>query len=90
MVKDETVVGLQPETAVGHAPARVGPLSAMAAALHDLVQPRTREKTTTSAETEQARRPEPGPGASRSPMEAGITGGFSLLMHDSHARKRRY
>ena len=89
-MKEETVVGLQPETVGGHAPTRVGPLSAMAAALHDLVHPRTRKKTTTSAETEQARRPEPGPGASRSPMETGITGGFSLLMDDSHARKRRY
>ncbi len=89
-MKDEAVVGLQPETVGGHASTRVGPLSAMAAALHYLVHPRTRKKTTASAETEQARRQEPGPAPSRSPMEAGITGGFSLLMDDSHARKRRY
>jgi hypothetical protein len=90
-VKDEAVVGLQPETVGGHASTRVGPISAIAAALHYLVHPRTRKKTTAdaSAETERGRRPEHGPGAARSPMEAGITGGFSLLMDNPGARKRR-
>lgn len=86
-MKNEAVVGLRPETVGAHAPARVGPLSAMATALHYLFHPLTREKTATPAETEQARRPEPG--ATRFPMEAGITGGFSLLMDGSHARGRR-
>ncbi len=91
-VKDETVAGLQPETVGGHASTRVGPISAIAAALHYLVHPRTRKKSAveTHAETERSREPDRGPGTLGSPMEAGITGGFSLLMDNSHARKRRY
>jgi hypothetical protein len=90
-VKDEVVVGLQPETVGGQAPTRVGPISAIGAALHYLVYPRAGKKTTAEAhaETGRAGRPERDPGASRFPMEAGITGGFSLLMDNSHARKRR-
>jgi hypothetical protein len=90
-VKDETVVGLQSETVGGHASTRGGPISAIAAALHYLVHPRARKKSAveTRAETERSREPERSLGVSRSPMEAGITGGFSLLMDNSHARKRR-
>ena len=91
MVKDEAVVGLQPGAAGGHASTRVGPISAMAAVLHSLVHPRTRKRLAAGAgaETEQSRKPVHGPGASRSPMDAGITGGFSLLTDNSHARKQR-
>jgi hypothetical protein len=90
-VKDEAVVGLQPETLGGHASTRVGPISAIAAALHFLVHPRTRKNAMAeaSAEPEQTRRPERDRGAYRSPMETGITGGFSLLMDNSNTRKRR-
>ncbi len=91
MVKDEPVVGLQPETVGAHAPVRSGPISAIAAALHYLVHPRMRERVATEAstETEQTSRPQRARSAYRSPMEAGITGGFSLLVGDPNARKRR-
>jgi hypothetical protein len=89
-VKQEPVTGLQPETVGAHAPMRLGPISALAAALHLLVHPRAREKLAeASTETEQTRNAERDRGAYRSPMEAGITGGFTLLMDDPHARKRR-
>ena len=88
-IKDEVVVGLQPETVGGQASTRLGPISAIAAALNDLVRPRTRKKTATFADTEQARRQVRVPRASRSPMDAGITGGFSMLMDNPRARKRR-
>lgn len=87
-VKDEAIVGLQPETVSGHASTRVGPISAMAAALRYLVHPRTRTTAKANAETEQTRNPERGPRMARSPMDAGITGGFSLLIDNSKARKR--
>jgi len=91
MVKDEVVVGLQPESVGGHAAMRVGPISAIAAALHFLAHPRTRKSAAveTSAEPEPTRKPERDRTAYRSPMEAGITGGFSLLMDNPNARKRR-
>jgi hypothetical protein len=88
-IKEEAVVGLQPETVGDQASTRLGLISAIAATLNDLVRPRMRKKTATFAETEQARRPERVPGASRSPMDAGITGGFSMLMDNPRARKRR-
>ena len=88
-MKDEAVVGLQPETVGGHAPTRLGPISAIAAALHFLVHPRTRQSAAAEASAERPRRPERDRGAYRSPFEAGITGGFSLMMNDPHARRRR-
>jgi hypothetical protein len=90
-VKDEAVVGLQPETVGTHASTRLGPISAIAAALHFLVHPRRRKSAAAEAgvEAERTRRPERDHSAYRSPMEAGITGGFSLLMNDPQARKRR-
>jgi hypothetical protein len=90
-VKDDAVVGLQPETVGGHAPRRLGSISTIAGALHHLLHPRTRkrEAAETSATIEQTRRPERDRSAYRSPMEAGITGGFSLLMDNSGRRKRR-
>ena len=90
-VKDEAVAGLQPEAVGAHASTRLGPISTIAAALHFLVHTRTGKRTAAEAraETDQSRRPERDRGAYRSPMEAGITGGFSLLMDDPGARKRR-
>ena len=90
-IEGEPIVGLQPETVGGHSSTRVGPISAISAVLHYLVHPRARKKTAaeTRAETEQTRKPERGPGMARSPMDAGITGGFSLLMDNSQTRKRR-
>ncbi|MBA2711953.1 MAG: hypothetical protein H0U55_00130 [Rubrobacteraceae bacterium] len=90
-VKDEAVVVLQPETVGGHASTRVGPISVISAALHNLIHPLTHGKTAVEVrpETERARGEERGLGSTRSPMEAGITGGFSLLMDNPHARKRR-
>ena len=90
-VENEAVVGLQPETAGGYAATRSGPISVLSAALHYLTHPITRGKTAVEvrSETERTRSPERGLGASRSPMDAGITGGFSLLMDNPNARKRR-
>jgi hypothetical protein len=90
-VKQEPVTALQPETAGAHAPTRSGPISAIVAAFHFLVHPRTRERVATgaSAETGQASRPQRDRDAYRSPMEAGITGGFSLLMGNPKSSKRR-
>ena len=90
-VKDEGVVGLQTETVGVRAPTRVGPISVIAAALRFLVPPRTRKRTVAKASAESGRtgRPERDRGAYGSPMEAGITGGFSLLMDSPNARKRR-
>jgi hypothetical protein len=88
-VKDEAVVGLQSEMAGGHAPMRVGPISAIAAALRFLAHPRARKSAAVEASAERPRRPERDRSAYRSPMETGITGGFSLLMNEPHARKRR-
>ena len=90
-IEGESIVGLQPGAAGGHASTRLGPISAIAAAFHYLVHPRLHKKTATDALAEpgQRRRPERGSRMSRSPMEAGITGGFSLLMDNPHARKRR-
>ena len=90
-IKGEGLVGLQPEAIGGHASTRVGPISFVGAALHNLVHPRLHRKTAAeaSAETGRDRKPEHGHGAARSPLGAGITGGFSLLMDNSRARKRR-
>jgi len=87
-VKDEMVVGLQSETMGVQAPTRVGPI---AAALQFLIHPLARKRTVADASTESGRtgRPERDRSTYRSPMEAGITGGFSLLMDSPNARKRR-
>jgi len=89
--KKEALVGLQPEMAGAHAPTRSGPISAIVAALHFLDRPWMRERVATEAstETEQTSRPQRDRRTYRSPMEAGITGGFSLLMGDSNSHKRR-
>jgi hypothetical protein len=89
MVKDEAVVGLQTGTAGGHVSTRSGALSAIASALHFLVYPRKKAAVEASALTGRTGRPERDRGVYRSPMEAGITGGFSLLMDSSNSRKRR-
>jgi hypothetical protein len=89
MVRQEAVTGLQPETIEVQAPTRGRLTASIAAALHFLTHPRTREKVETDAESRRSRNPERTPYSSRSPMEAGITGGFSLLMDNPHARNRR-
>ncbi len=85
----ELIVGSQSEMVGGHASTRVGPISAISAVFHYLIHPRTRKETAaeTRAETERSREQERG--AMRSPMDAGITGGFSLLMGTPGPRKRR-
>jgi hypothetical protein len=90
-VKEEPVAGLQSGIVGAHAPSRSGPISTIAAALRVLVHPRTSKATAAeaSAEAGRRRRPERDRSAYRSPMEAGITGGFSLLMGNPGARKRR-
>ena len=88
-VEGEAAVGLQPETVGGHASRGIGKISAIGAALHNLVRLRTRKKAAAeaSAETERVRRS--AHSLSRSPMEAGITGGFSLFLDNPNARRRR-
>ena len=88
-VKGEAPVGIQVEAAGGHASQGIGPISTIGAALHNLVRLRTRKKISAEAidEPEQARRP--GHSVSRSPMDAGITGGLSLFLDKPTARKRR-
>jgi hypothetical protein len=88
-LKGEAAVGIQPETVCGHAPQEIGPISTIGDALHNLVRPRTRKKISaeTSAETGRARRP--GQGMARSPMDAGITRGLSLVLDHPNARRRR-
>jgi hypothetical protein len=91
IVEEEAVAGLQTETVGAQASTRLGPISTIAAALRLLVHPRTSEATAAeaSAETERTSRPERDRSSYRSPVEAGITGGFSLLMDNPGARKRR-
>jgi hypothetical protein len=86
-VQGEAAVGLQAETVGGHASQGIGGISAIGAALHNLVRPRTRKEISAeaSAETERPR----GPGMARSPMDAGITGGLSLFLDNPNVRRRR-
>jgi len=88
-VKGEAAVGSQPETVGAHASQGIGPISAIGAALHNLIRLRTRKKISAEAigEPEQVRRP--GHSVSRSPMDAGITGGISLFLDKPNARRRR-
>jgi hypothetical protein len=88
-MKGETAVRIQAEAAGGHASQGIGKISAIGAALHNLIRLRTRKKIAAeaSAETERVRRP--GQGMARSPMDAGITRGLSLFLDDPHARRRR-
>jgi hypothetical protein len=88
-VKGEAAVGIHAEAAGGHAPQGTGQLSAIGAALRNLVGLRTRKKIAAeaSAETERVRRP--GQGMARSPMDAGITRGLSLFLDDPNARRKR-
>lgn len=86
----EGIIGLQPEAVGGHASTRVGPISLVGAAVHRLFHLRLHRETVAevSEETGGERKPQRGPAMSRSPMDAGLTGGFSLLMDPHHARKR--
>ena len=81
-VKGEAPVGIQVEAAGGHASQGIGPISTIGAALHNLVRLRTRKKISAEAS-------DPGHSVSRSPMDAGITGGLSLFLHKPSAHKRR-
>ena len=89
LAKGEAAVGVQAEAAAGQASQGIGKISAIGAALHNLVRLRTRKKIAAeaSAETEQVRRP--GQGMARSPMDAGITRGLSLFLDNPNARRRR-
>lgn len=90
-VENQAVVGFQPEIAGGHAASRGGSISVLSVALRYLTHPLTRGKTAVEvrSEIQRGRSPERGLGPSRSPMDAGIIGGFSLLMDNPNARKRR-
>jgi hypothetical protein len=89
-IEGEGVVGSQLQAVGGHVSTRVGPISAIGAALHYLIHPRTRKKVAAEAhvETERTRKPGRGPTMSRSPMDAGITGGLSLFLDNPNGRRR--
>jgi hypothetical protein len=86
-VKGETAVGIQAEAAGGHAPQGIGQLSAIGAALRNLVRLRTHNKLAAeaSAETEWVRRR----GHGEIPMDAGITRRLSLFLDNPNARRKR-
>ena len=86
-LKGETAVGIQAEAAGAHAPQGIGQLSAIGAALRNLVRPRTRKKIAAEASAEPVSRP--GQGMARSPMDAGISGGLSLFLDNPNARRKR-
>ena len=84
-VESEATVGLRPETVGDH----TGKISAIGAALHNLILPRTRKKIAAEASAETERVGRPGLSVSRAPMDAGITGGLSMFLDNPNARKRR-
>src|SRR5215212_4159773 len=86
-IKGEGVVASQLQPVSGHAPTRVGPISAMGAVLHYLIHPRTRKEF--ASETRRTRKPGRGPTMSGSPMDVGITGGLSLFLDSPNTRRRR-
>jgi hypothetical protein len=88
-LKGETAVRTQAEVAGGHASQGIGKISAIGAALHNLVRPRTRKKIAAEASAESERVRRPGQGMARSPMDAGITRGLSLFLDNPNARRRR-
>jgi hypothetical protein len=88
-VKGEAPVGIQAEAAGGHASQGIGPISTIGAALHNLVRLRTRKKISAEAIDEPEHVRKPGHSVSRSPLEAGITGGLSLFLDKPNTRKRR-
>jgi hypothetical protein len=89
MLKGETAVGIQAEAAGGHASQGIGKISAIGAALHNLVRLRTRKKIAAEASAETERVRAPGEGMARSPMDAGITRGLSLFLDNPNARRQR-
>ena len=88
-VKPEAVVDLKPETMEARAPTRGRLTSAVAAALYFLAHPLTRERVEADAGSGRSRGPKRAPYDPRSTMDAGITGGFSLLMGSQLPRHRR-
>jgi len=90
-IKDEGVIGSQVQAVGGNTSRRVGPISAMGAALHYLIHPRTRKKVAAEAhvETERTRGPRRGTTMPGSPLDAGITGGLSLFFGNPNGRRRR-
>jgi len=87
--RPEAVVTLQPETMEARAPTRGRLTSAVAATLYFLAHPLTRERVEADAGSGRSREPERAPYNPRSTMDAGITGGFSLLMGSQPPRHRR-
>ena len=85
--KPEAMVGLRPETMEAQAPRKGRPTSAVAAVLCFLVHPLTRERA--GADAGRSRKPERAPYDPRSTVDAGITGGFSLLTGGPPSRHRR-
>lgn len=85
-IEGKAAVGLQPGTVGGQASQEIGKISAIVAALHDLVRPRTRKKVAVEARAERVRRPPHS--VSRSPLDAGITGGLSLFLDNPNPRRR--
>jgi hypothetical protein len=90
MIKGEGIVGAQLQAVGGHASTRVGPISAIGAALHYLIHPRKRKKIAAEAlvEAERTRKPGRGPTMSGSPLDAGLTGGLSLFLDNPNGRRR--
>jgi hypothetical protein len=90
-IKGEGIVGSQLQAVGGHASTRVGPISAIGAALHYQINPRTRKKSAAEAhvETERARQPRRGTTMPGSPLDAGITGGLSLYFDNPNGPRRR-
>ena len=87
--RPEAVVTLQPETMEARAPTRGRLTSAVAATLYFLAHPLTRERVEAGAGSGRSREPERAPYNPRSTMDAGITGGFSLLVGSQPPRHRR-
>jgi hypothetical protein len=87
--RPEAVVTLPPETMETRAPTRGRLASAVAATLYFLAHPLTRERVEADAGSGRSTGPELAPYNPRSTMDAGITGGFALLMGSQPPRHRR-
>ena len=87
--RPEAVVTLQPETMEARAPTRGRLTSAVAATLYFLAHPLTRESVEADAGSGRSKELERAPYNPRSTMDAGITGGFSLLMGSQPPSHRR-
>src|SRR5215208_480717 len=88
-VKGEAAVGIHAEATGGYASQGIDKISAIGAALHNLVRLRTRKKIAAeaSAETERVRRP--GQGMARSTMDACTPTGLAPFLNNPNTRKKR-